>query len=109
MINFATGNSDLRFFLRRESDAQGGNGQRLCGTENARMIPADVEPGLAEFMVNAQVPWGLDAMIPIPAQRMMANRAGAKTVDQAGSHAVYVSQPKAVAAIIEDAARCVNN
>ena len=48
-----------------------------------------------------------DKMIPVPAQRMMANRAGAKTADQAGSHAVYVSQPKAVAAIIEDAARRV--
>jgi hypothetical protein len=38
-------------------------------------------------------------------QRMMANRAGAKTTDQAGSHAIYVSQPNAVAAIIEGAAR----
>jgi pimeloyl-ACP methyl ester carboxylesterase len=99
----------------------------------AASFAADVEPGLAEFMANAQVPWGLDAlngevskpawkvkpswylvatddhMIPVPAQRMMANRAGAKTVDQAGSHAVYVSQPDAVAAIIEDAARGVRN
>ena len=97
----------------------------------AASFAADVEPGLAEFMANAQVPWGLDAlggevtepawkvkpswylvatddkMIPVPAQRMMANRAGAKTADQAGSHAVYVSQPQAVAAIIEDAARGV--
>jgi two-component sensor histidine kinase len=30
-------------------------------------------------------------------------------LDQAGSHSVYVSQPKAVAAIIEDAARGVSN
>jgi pimeloyl-ACP methyl ester carboxylesterase len=84
-------------------------------------------------MASAQQPWGLNAlngevtkpawkakpswylvatddkMIPVPAQRMMANRAGAKTVDQAGSHAVYVSQPKAVAALIEDAARAVSN
>jgi pimeloyl-ACP methyl ester carboxylesterase len=97
----------------------------------AASFAADVEPSLAEFMGNSQVPWGLDAlngevtnpawkvkpswylvatddkMIPVPAQRMMANRAGAKTTDQAGSHAVYVSQPKAVAAIIEDAARTV--
>ena len=99
----------------------------------AASFAADVEPGLAEFMGNSQVPWGLDAlngevtnpawkvkpswylvatddqMIPVPAQRMMANRAGAKTADQAGSHAVYVSQPKAVAAIIEDAARTVGD
>ncbi|WP_161490892.1 MULTISPECIES: hypothetical protein [unclassified Ensifer] len=45
-----------------------------------------------------------DYMIPVEAQRMMAKRAGATTVDQAGSHAVYVSQPKAVANIIEKAA-----
>ncbi len=44
-------------------------------------------------------------MILVPAQRMMANRAGAKTVDQAGSHSVYVSQPEAVAALIDAAAR----
>jgi hypothetical protein len=43
-------------------------------------------------------------LVRLPAQRMMANRAGAKTVDQSGSHSVYVSQPQAVAAIIEDAA-----
>ena len=97
----------------------------------AASFAADVEPGLAAFMANAQVPWGLDAlngevikpawkvkpswylvatddkMIPVQAQRMMANRAGAKTVDQSGSHAVYVSQPQAVAAIIEDAAQGV--
>jgi pimeloyl-ACP methyl ester carboxylesterase len=95
----------------------------------AASFAADVEPGLANFMANAQVPWGLEAlngevskpawkskpswylvatddkMIPVPAQRMMANRAGAKTSDQPGSHSVYVSQPQAVAAIIEDAAR----
>jgi pimeloyl-ACP methyl ester carboxylesterase len=99
----------------------------------AASFAADVEPGLADFMAKAQVPWGLEAlngevtspawkvkpswylvatddhMIPVPAQRMMANRAGAKTVDQAGSHSVYVSQPKAVAAIIEEAARAVSN
>lgn len=43
-------------------------------------------------------------MIPVPAERMMANRAGAKTVDQAGSH---VSQPAAVPDIIDSAARGV--
>ena len=46
-----------------------------------------------------------DHMIPVPAQRMMANRAGAKTIDQAGSHAVYVSQPDVVADFIDSAAR----
>ena len=99
----------------------------------AAAFAADVEPELAEFMGKSQVPWGLEAlngevtkaawktkpswylvatddhMIPVPAQRMMANRAGAKTIDQAGSHAVYVSQPETVANIIESAARGVSN
>ena len=95
----------------------------------AASFAADVDPKLADFMARSQVPWGLDAlngevtepawktkpswylvatedhMIPVPAQRMMANRAGAKTTDQAGSHAVYVSQPGAVADLIDSAAR----
>jgi pimeloyl-ACP methyl ester carboxylesterase len=93
---------------------------------------ADVKPDLAQFMADSQVPWGLDAlngtitepawkskpswylvatddkMIPVDVQRMMAKRAGAKTVDQAGSHAIYVSKPAAVAKLIEQAAANVH-
>jgi pimeloyl-ACP methyl ester carboxylesterase len=82
----------------------------------------------AAFMADAQVPWGVDAlggqvteaawrtkpcwylvatddrMIPPPAQRTMSERAGATVVEGAGSHAIYVSQPAAVAALIEQAA-----
>ena len=43
-------------------------------------------------------------MIPPPAQRQMAARAGATVVETAGSHAIYVSNPKAVADLIEQAA-----
>jgi pimeloyl-ACP methyl ester carboxylesterase len=105
----------------------------LDRTKFAASFAADVKPELSDFMANSQVPWGLDAlngevtvpawkskpswylvatddkMIPVPAQRMMAARAGAKTVDQSGSHAVYVSHPEAVAALIEEAAGNVNN
>lgn len=94
----------------------------------AAAFAADVEPELASFMADSQVPWGVEAltgevtvpawkqkpswylvatedhMIPVEAQRGMAKRAGATVVDQAGSHAVYVSQPNAVAKIIEEAA-----
>jgi pimeloyl-ACP methyl ester carboxylesterase len=90
---------------------------------------ADVEPAEAEFMADSQVPWGVNAlggevtmpawaskpsfylvatddrMIPPDAQRFMSKRAGAKVVEKRGSHAIYVSQPKAVAAIIEEAAK----
>src|SRR4051794_26183834 len=38
-----------------------------------------------------------DRMIPPPAQRSMAERAGSTVVEVAGSHSIYLSQPAAVA------------
>jgi pimeloyl-ACP methyl ester carboxylesterase len=94
----------------------------------AAAFAADVKPELAAFMAASQVPWGIaavegkvtspawkakpswylvateDHMIPPPAQRQMAKRAGATIVEVPGSHAIYVSNPKAVAALIEQAA-----
>jgi pimeloyl-ACP methyl ester carboxylesterase len=93
---------------------------------------ADVETGTAEFMSDSQVPWGVDAlngtvsepawrskpswylvatddrMIPPPAQRLMAKRAGATIVEVPGSHAVYVSRPDTVVELIAKAAASVN-
>jgi pimeloyl-ACP methyl ester carboxylesterase len=89
---------------------------------------ADVDAGKAEFMAASQVPWGLEAldgritqpawrtkpswylvatddrMIPPPAQRFMSKRAGSTVAEVSGSHAVYVSQPEAVASLIAKAA-----
>ena len=89
---------------------------------------ADVPPDKAEFMANSQVPWGLDAlngavstpawntkpswyllvtedkMIPPPAQQFMSHRAGSTVKEVGGSHAIYVSNPQAVADIIKAAA-----
>ena len=45
-----------------------------------------------------------DRMIPPPAQRQMAERAGADIVEAGGSHAIYVSKPEAVVEVIERAA-----
>jgi pimeloyl-ACP methyl ester carboxylesterase len=88
----------------------------------------DVDPNTAAFMADSQVPWGIDAlagaitepawkskpswyllvrddrMIPYPAQQFMAKRSGATVVEVPGSHAIYVSNPNAVAALIEQAA-----
>ena len=88
---------------------------------------ADVDEEKAAFMADSQVPWGVEAlsgtisepawktrpswylvatddkMIPPPAQRFMSQRAGATVVEEAGSHAIYVSQPEAVAELIETA------
>lgn len=88
----------------------------------------DVDAEKAAFMADSQVPWGVDAlegavgepawkskpswylvasedkMIPPPAQRFMAERAGSTVVEVAGSHSVYVSRPDAVVELIEAAA-----
>jgi hypothetical protein len=45
-----------------------------------------------------------DRMIPYPAQQFRAKRAGATVVEVPGSHAIYVSNPNAVAALIDPAA-----
>lgn len=94
----------------------------------AASFAADVDADEAAFMADSQVPWGVEAlagavtepawktkpsyylvatedhMIPPPAQRQMAERAGSTVVETAGSHAVYVSKPAEVAALIEKAA-----
>jgi hypothetical protein len=46
-------------------------------------------------------------MIPPDAQRAMSKRAGSAVDEVKGSHAIYVSQPNAVAAIIVKAANGV--
>jgi len=89
----------------------------------------DVEQEKVAFMADSQVPWGVEAlsgtisepawkskpswyliatddkMIPPDAQRFMSKRAGSTVVEAKGSHAIYVSQPRAVAALIEQAAK----
>jgi pimeloyl-ACP methyl ester carboxylesterase len=89
----------------------------------------DLPAKQAAFMADSQVPWGVialggqvsdpawrtkpswylvvtdDRMIPPPAQRAMAERAGATVAEAAGSHSIFVSHPNAVADLIEQAAR----
>jgi pimeloyl-ACP methyl ester carboxylesterase len=95
----------------------------------AGAFAADVPPAEAAFMADSQVPWSVNAltgavtepawrskrswylvttedkMIPPPAQRQMAKRAGSTVVEAKGSHAIYVSQPRAVIKLIEQAAK----
>jgi hypothetical protein len=90
----------------------------------AASFAADVRPGLASFMADSQVPWGLEALegavtgsawrsktswymvatddkiIPPAARHMMASRARSQVTEAAGSHAIHVSNPKAVATVI---------
>jgi len=97
----------------------------------AGAFAGDLPKERAEFMANSQVPWGVaalngaitepawrakpswylvatdDKMIPPAAQQSMSKRAGATVVEARGSHAVYVSQPEAVAHLIERAAQAV--
>ena len=92
----------------------------------------DVDPATAAFMADSQMPWGVDAlagtidtrawrskqswylvatddkMIPPPAQRAMAKRAGSTVVETPGSHAIYVSRPNDVVASIKQAAKAAS-
>ncbi|WP_405974387.1 alpha/beta hydrolase [Streptomyces sp. NBC_00988] len=94
----------------------------------AASFAGDLPAADAQFLADSQVPWGVDAlagavtepawqtkpsfylvatddrMIPPPAQRLMAERAGATVTETGGSHAVYVSRPAEVAAFIKKAA-----
>jgi len=92
---------------------------------------ADVSEAKAAFLADSQVPWGVaalsgaisepawrskpswylvateDKMIPPAAQRQMAARAGSTVEEAAGSHAIYISKPETVAALIEKAATSI--
>ncbi|MEV5529831.1 alpha/beta fold hydrolase [Streptomyces prunicolor] len=94
----------------------------------AASFAGDLPAEDAAFLADSQVPWGLEAlggpitepawrtkpswylvatddhMIPPPVQHQMAERAGAIVAEAAGSHAIYVSQPAAVADLIKKAA-----
>ncbi|WP_217544920.1 alpha/beta fold hydrolase [Streptomyces sp. GbtcB6] len=98
----------------------------------AASFAADLPAAQAAFMADSQVPWGVEAlggtvsepawrtrpswylvaaddrMIPPPVQRSMAERAGATVTETPGSHAVYVSRPASVAAVITQAAETVS-
>jgi pimeloyl-ACP methyl ester carboxylesterase len=93
----------------------------------AESFAADLDPKVAAFRADSQVPWGMaalegtvrkpawrskpswyvvstdDKMIPPPAQHAMSKRAGSSVSEVKASHAVYESQPAAVASAIERA------
>jgi hypothetical protein len=48
-------------------------------------------------------------MIPPPVQRSMSERAGSTVEEATGSHSIYLSQPAAVADLIEKAASEVSS
>jgi len=97
----------------------------------AASFAGDVSAEKAAFMADSQVPWGVaalsgaisepawktkpswylitteDKMIPPAAQRLMSKRAGSTVVEVKGSHSIFLSQPQAVASLIEKAAKGV--
>jgi pimeloyl-ACP methyl ester carboxylesterase len=105
----------------------------LDKTKFRASFAADVSEATAAFLADSQVPWGVgalagsvsepawktkpswyliateDKMIPPPAQRQMAMRAGSTVAEAAGSHAIYISKPEAVAALIAKAAKSVSS
>ena len=109
------------------------NGFLLLDRDNfAASFAADVPAELAAFMADSQVPTAADAlngavtepawrnrpswylvatddhMIPPAAQRAMPERAKATGTETPGSHAVYVSRPAVVAAVISQAAQGID-
>jgi pimeloyl-ACP methyl ester carboxylesterase len=104
----------------------------LDKTKFRASFAADVSEAKAAFLADSQVPWGVgalsgavtepawkikpswylvateDKMIPPPAQRQMATRAGSTIAEAAGSHAIYISKPEAVATLIAKAANSVS-
>jgi Alpha/beta hydrolase family len=116
---------DLRLFEDRPDSAR-----RQPDAERGQFA---LNPPIAPARVLARQPWGLDAlngtvtepawksrpswylvatddrMIPPPAQRAMAERAGATVAEAAGSHSVYVSEPSAVANLIAEATRALQS
>ena len=105
----------------------------LDKTKFRASFAADVSEAKAAFLADSQVPWDVNAlsgsisepawrtrpswylvatedkMIPPPAQRQMATRAGATVAEAVGSHAIYISKPEAVAALIAKAAKSVSS
>jgi pimeloyl-ACP methyl ester carboxylesterase len=99
----------------------------------AASFAGDLPKDKAQFLADSQVPWGMDAltgtiseaawkakpswylvatddrMIPPAAQRAMSKRAGSTVSESGGSHAIYLSQPEAVAAVIRKAAQGVGS
>jgi pimeloyl-ACP methyl ester carboxylesterase len=95
----------------------------------AEAFAADLDPSVAAFRASSQLPCGVaalegvishpawrdkrswyvltteDRMIPPPAQHAMSKRAGATVIEVKASHAVYESQPNAVASAIVVASR----
>ena len=100
----------------------------LDRTKFSASFAADVDAEKAMFMAESQVPWGVgalndaisepawstkpswylvvteDKIIPPDAQRAMSKRAGSEVVEVKGSHAIYISHPEVVAALIDEAA-----
>lgn len=90
--------------------------QDLPPAQGAFLAAAQVPPAAAAFEAKVSQPawktrssWYVlsteDRIIPPPAQRKMAGRANASIKEVRASHVVYVSQPEAVAQVIDEAAR----
>ena len=111
------------------ADGETGSDLYIQQSRFREVFAADVAPEIAELMAATQRPiaasaledvatkaawktipsWTLvttqDLAIPAEAMRFMAARAGSTTVELDASHAVTVSQPGAVADLIDTAAR----
>jgi pimeloyl-ACP methyl ester carboxylesterase len=67
---------------------------------------------ISEAAWSTKPSWSLvtteDKMIPPATQRFMSKRAGAEIVEEKGSHAIFLSEPEAVVALVEKAAQSLS-
>jgi len=77
-----------------------GPGSKRAPQSAAELAPAAWKTKPSWYLVSTE-----DKMIPPDAQRAMSRRAGSTVAEVKASHSVYVSQPQAVASIIENAAK----
>jgi len=88
--------------------------------ETDLLAQSQVMPAVAAFSAAAGAPawktkpsWAVvateDRAINPELERFMAKRANSKVTELKGNHAIYASQPKKIAAIIEDAAKTLSH
>jgi hypothetical protein len=75
-----------------------------CGTAVKLSIAHAIERERSNLMTAVSGAWPRSS----PIARRMAKRAGSKITEIKASHAVLISQPRAVARVIEEAAHAIN-
>src|SRR6266571_1894558 len=83
---------------------EAGNDPHVVGLVYITAFAPDAGESVSTLIKDPPPGAPVPPMLPPPAQRFMSKRAGSIVLETAGSHAIYVSHPARVAALIERAA-----